>query len=180
MNMDFIKHRFPDRRETTLVFSAVVFAVFTWAVRSYIYKFPSFILYFDLWDILAILAQMLTFALLESLLVTGLLVGLSTLLPGTWLRTGFAWKGFITVLVAALTSLYLKVAMTNQPTVKFLLTTLIVTFVTWLGLILTAHFWLSFRRILLDVADRLSIFLYVYLPLGLVSVAIVIIRIIIW
>jgi hypothetical protein len=178
MNTDFIKHRFPDRREITLVFSAAVFTVFTWAVRSFIYQVPSFILYFDLWDILGIFALLLTFALLESALVAGLLVLFCALLPAKWLKTGFAYKGFISVVVAASAFIYLKQAMNNQPTIQFLGTIFSVTFLSWLGLILAAHYWDRFQRLILDLADRLSIFLYVYIPLGLLSVIVVIIRLI--
>src|SRR5512138_2136411 len=44
---------------------------------------------------------MLAFALLESLLVMAILLALSILLPGNILKQGFAYKGFIIVLVAA-------------------------------------------------------------------------------
>ena len=178
MNMSFIKRRFPDHREVTLVFSAVVFAVFTWAVRSFIYKFPAFILYYGVLDLFSILAYLLTFALLESLLVTALIVGLAALLPGSWLKQGFAYKGFLTVLVAAVATIYIKETMTNQPTVKFLATAFGTAFAIWIGLLLLAHFWLPLQRIVLDLADRISIFLYIYLPLGLVSVSVVLIRLI--
>ena len=177
MKMDFLKRRFPDRRDTTLVFSAVMFAVFAYAARDYIYKFPSFILYFNLWDTFGVLAQYLTFALLESLLMTGLIVALAFLLPSAWLRTGFGYKGFITVLVLTAAALYLKAVMTNQPTIRFLVTTVIVSFLAWIGLLFLTR-WQSFQRLLLDLADRLTIFLYVFHPLSLLSLAVVAIRLI--
>jgi hypothetical protein len=176
--MSFIKNRFPDRRDSTLVFSAAVFAVFTWTVRGFIYQVPSFILYFGVWDVFGILALQFTFALLESAFVAGLFILFGALLPAKWLKTGFGYKGFITVVVAAIAFIYLKGAMTNQPTVQFFVTTFVVTFLAWLGLILAAHFWNRFQRLVLDLADRLSIFLYIYLPLGLLSVVVVMIRLI--
>jgi hypothetical protein len=94
------------------------------------------------------------------------------------LKTGFAYKGFITVVVAAIAFIYLKGAMTNQPTIQFLGTTFVAAFLLWLGLILAAHFWNRFQRLILDLADRLSIFLYIYIPLGLLSVVVVMIRLI--
>jgi hypothetical protein len=178
MVIKFIKHRFPDRRASILVFSAAIFAVFTWTVRGFIYQVPSFILYFNLWDILGIFALLLTFALMESMLVAGLVILFGALLPAKWLKAGFAYKGFITVVVSAIVFIYLKSVMTNQPTIQFLGTTFFVAFLSWLGLVLTAHFWHRFQRLVLDIADRLSIFLYIYIPLGLLSVMVVMIRLI--
>lgn len=176
--MNFIKNRLPDRRAVTLVFSAVIFAVFTWTVRSFIFKFPAYILYLRTWDIVAILADLLTFALLESLLVTGAITGIAILFPQKWLRKGFAYKGFITVVVASIVAIYLKEAMTDKSTTEFFLITFSLSFMLWIGLILAAHFWLPLQKVILDLADRFSIFLYLYIPLGLVGVTIFVIRVI--
>jgi len=176
--MNFIKRRFPGRREVTLVFSAVAFPVFTWSLHSFIYRFPAFILYYGVWDLISILAYLLAFALLESLLVTALIVGLAALLPGSWLKQGFAYKGFLTVLAAAAAAIYIKETMTNQPAVKFLAIEFGAAFAAWIGLLLAAHFWLPMQRIVLDLADRFTIFLYFYIPLGLLSTLVVIVRII--
>ena len=176
--MNFIKRSFPHQREINLVFSAVMFAVFAWAIHSFIYKFPAFILYYGVFELFSILAYLLTFALLESLLVTALIVGFSAILPGGWFRKGFAYKGFLTVLVATVATIIIKETMSNQPTVKYLTAAFGLALATWIGLLLLAHYWLPMQRFILDLVDRLSIFLYILLPLGSISVLVVLIRLV--
>ena len=176
--MSALLRRFPDRREVAVVFSAVLFAVFTWALRSFIYKFPAFILYYGTWDLFSILAYQLVFALFESLFVAALIVGLAALLPGGWLKKGFAYKGFLTVLAAAVATIWIKENMTNQPTVGFLATAFGTACAAWVGLLLAAHFWPPMQRASMDMAERFTIFLYIYLPLGFVSMLVVLVRLV--
>src|ERR1700690_3428309 len=92
--------RLPIKGEILSVFNVVLFVVFGWSVRGFLFVLPSFLLYFRLGDILAILFYMLGFALIESLFLTGgLLVG-SLLLPAKWFKIGFGYKGFLIILVA--------------------------------------------------------------------------------
>src|SRR5512138_2561192 len=93
-----LRTRLPSRRDSLLAFGVVLFAVFGWSIRGFLYKLPSFALYFNLGSNLAIFSYMMAFALLESLLVTGLLIVFSVLLPSSWFRSGFAYKSFIFVL----------------------------------------------------------------------------------
>lgn len=51
---------------------------------------------------------MMAFAFLESLLVTGVLVMLSAILPPKWLRDGFVFKGFILIGMATIAAIILQ------------------------------------------------------------------------
>jgi hypothetical protein len=42
--------------------------------------------------------------------------------------------------------------------------------------IAASHMWGPLQKVLLDIQDRISIMLYVYVPLGLVSILVVIFR----
>ena len=97
---DTIRTRLPSGHEILLVFGVVAFAVFGWSIRGFLYKLPAFTLYFGAGANLAVLAYMMAFALLESVLVVGFLVALSAILPSGWLRSGFAYKAFLIVVVA--------------------------------------------------------------------------------
>lgn len=113
---------------------------------------------------------MMATALLESLLVTAVLVLLSAILPTSWLREGFAYKSFIVLLVLTGASIYLQqVLRSTWPSIQ-ILTIAWVAPVAAIALIMAlVHLSPRFKRILLDVQDRLSIMLYVYIPLGIVS-----------
>jgi hypothetical protein len=129
-----------------------------------------------MWEQISVLAYLLAFALLESLFIMILIVGLACLMPGQWLRDGFGYKGFVTVLVATVAAIYIKETMTNQPTIRFFVTIFSLSFMVWIALLLVMHFQRSLQRFILEIADRFLIFLYVFIPLGLLSVLIVMFR----
>ena len=184
--IDRLCARFPARPEVVRVLGVVLFAVFGWTIRGFLYKIPSFTLYFGLGANLAILSYMLAFALLESIIVTGILVLLSALLPARWLRDGFDYKGFIIVLVAAAAMIlfenYYKadffkdiLAGATYPFPPFaqgaIGAVLLLAALLWL-----AHVQPRFRKYVLFVVEQLSLFTYIYVPLGLIGLAVVIIR----
>jgi len=159
------------------VLSVVVLAVYSWSVRQFFFKLPSLLYYSTAGEILSILAYMLALALFESLFVTAGLVLASMLLPSKWFRDGFAYKGFLAVLVGALASIQLQ---KNLPT-HFPAMAMLYTYVGISGLILVASIWLAhvtpqLQRLLLRLVDSISIMTYVYLPLGLISLVVVIFR----
>ncbi len=173
---DFFKRRLPARNETLLVLSLAAFLVFSWSLRTLFYQAPAFILSYNLWEILSIAAYMLAFALLETLLATLFTVVLAVILPAVLFRDGFACKASFALLAAAAISIHLQFVMTNQPKTSFLLLELGRGFALWLVPVLLTRYVGFLRKIVLDVLDRLTIFSYLYLPLGIISLLVVIVR----
>jgi hypothetical protein len=183
---DIIQARLPARRDILLVFGVVLFVVFGWSIRGFFYKLPAFSLYFGVGANLAILSYMMAFALLESVLVTGLLVLLSALLPAGWLKSGFAYKGFLIILVSTIamilfqgyySSNFLKDILAGQtyPFPPFLRgaigSVLALAALLWLF-----HWKPQLQRYVLDVVERLSLFTYIYVPLGIIGLLVVLVR----
>jgi len=173
---DFFKRRLPARNETLLVLSLAAFLIFSWSLRTLFYQVPAFILSYNLWEILSIAAYMLAFALLETLLATLFTVILAVILPAVLFRDGFAYKASFALLAAAAISIHLQFVMTNQPKINFLLLELGRGFALWLVPVLLTRYVGFLRKIVLDVLDRLTIFSYLYLPLGIISLLVVIVR----
>lgn len=181
-----ISFRMPARHEALQVFSVVLFAVFGWSIRGFLYKIPAFTLYFGLGVNLAILSYMLAFALLESLLVTCGLLLLCALLPSRFLQVGFAYKGFLIVAVATISMIlfetyyrveYFKDIMARDYSSipPFIIGTIAC------GAALAALLWLFHRqprlqRYSLHVIEQISVFTYIYVPLGLVGLFVVLAR----
>ncbi len=178
--------RLPTRRDVLLVFGVVLFSVFGWSIRGFLYKLPAFTLYFGLGANLAVLCYMFAFALVESLLVTAVLVLLGTLLPSGWLKSGFAYKGFLIVLVASAAVILFE----NYYRADFLkdmlagYTYMFPPFIVGLMgsvLLLAALMWLFHRyqrlqRYALYAVEQISLFTYIYVPLGLIGVVVVLVR----
>ena len=172
----FIERRLPAREETFLVLSLATFLVFTWTLRELFYNFPAFILSYNLGEILVIAAYVLAFALLETLSATLFLLTLSILLPAFALRDGFAYKASFALIAAAAISIHLQIVMTNQPKINALLLEAAGGFGLWLVPVLLTRYLPPVRKIMLDVLDRLTIFSYLYLPLGVISLVVIVVR----
>jgi hypothetical protein len=96
------RERLPTRVEILYVFGGVVFVIYSWAIRGFLYQLSSLRLYHTLGEIFGVFSYLMAFALIESLIIMGGLILMGFILPGKWFREGFAYKGFITTLVAGI------------------------------------------------------------------------------
>jgi hypothetical protein len=184
--LEVIKKRFPKRSEILSIFNVLLFVLFGWSIRGFLFEIPAFLLYMGLGDITAILFYMMAFALLETIFFTIGLVILSTLLPSNWLKNGFAYKGFLIILVATIGCIlfqgYYKIGF-FQNLIK---NDYSVLQPLWVGLItsfigLYVLFWLfnnkpQLQKYLLILIEQFSIFGYIYFPLGVIGILVVFFR----
>lgn len=125
---------------------------------------------FTIAEISEIFAFMMAFAFLESLVITLLLAGLSAVLPSAWLKDGFAWKALVVLLVLAMASFGFQKFLTSSFPSPILLLSgcLLPLFLIGLLLYLTRSYS-RLQQFLAGIQDRLSIMLYIYVPLGVLS-----------
>lgn len=113
---------------------------------------------------------MMTAALLESLVITGLLVLLSVILPPAWLKEGFAMKGFVFVAVYAATSILLQRTLHDAfPSPVALILSFLLPLVLIVFLIVVIRSRPRIGDLVLNVEDRMLIMLFVYIPVGVIS-----------
>lgn len=175
--MNLIRNRLPSRSEIIAVFGVVVFACHSWTMLGFLNKLSSFLLYFSVGEILSIFAYMMSVALLESIAFTILLVLLSVILPASWLRDGFAYKGFVIVLIATAASiLFQRFLPDDYPSTLMLAASTIVPLLLIVALIVVSHTFPRLRSLLLDIQDRISIMLFIYVPIGVLSLMVVLFR----
>ncbi|MGZ9236050.1 MAG: hypothetical protein ACXW4E_11045, partial [Anaerolineales bacterium] len=137
----------------------------------------SFLLYFRLAEISVVFAYMMAFALLESLIVTAGLTLAAIILPSKWLGDGFAYKGFIFVAVGSSAAYVLQKNLRYEfPSTQMLILHLVIALTSSALFIAASHVWAPLQKVLLDIQDRISIMLYVYVPIGLVSLVVVAFR----
>ncbi len=120
---------------------------------------------------------MMAFALLESLTVTAVIVLLSVILPSSWLKEGFAVKGFVFLIVATTAAiLFQKELRDHYPSTLMLLANSVLPLLLIGLLILIVHSKPKIQSILLNIQDRIQIMLFIYVPLGLLSLMVVMYR----
>ena len=175
--LNLIRNRLPGRSEILAVFSVAVFACHSWTVLGFFNKLSSFVLYFNIGEILSIFAYMMSVALLESIAVTILLVLLGIILPSGWLRDGFAYKGFIIIAIATAASiLFQKLLPDDYPSTLMLALSAILPLGLMVVTIVISQSIPRLRSLFLDVQDRISIMSYIYVPIGIISLMVVLIR----
>jgi hypothetical protein len=141
-------------------------------------RLSAFLLYFRVAEIAQVFAFMMAWAFLESLLVTGLLTLLAMLMPSRWLRDGFAYKGFVLTAVAtAAVILFQRNLKGSVPASDILALYWFVPLVLAAILIFVVQRTPRARGILLSLADRVSIMLFLYVPIGLLSLVVVLVGI---
>ena len=175
--MNLIRNRLPRRQEIIAVFGVVVFVCHSWTLLGFFNKLSSFLLYFTPSEIFSIFSYMMSVALLESIAVTILLVLLSILLPSSWFRDGFAYKGFVIVVIATAASILFQKFLPDEfPSTLMLAVFTIVPLALIATLILVNRSFPRLQNIFLDIQDRFSIMLYIFVPIGILSLAVVLFR----
>ena len=175
---EFIKRRLPARNDIFLALSVATLLIFTWELRSLFFNAPAFLLSYTAGQILSITAYMLGVALLETLAVMLTVIVLAVILPCVVLRDRFSCKASFLFIALAVVSIQLQFTMSNQPRISYLAGKLFLAFILWLAPVLLVQFIPRFRTFILDLFDRLTIFSYIYLPLGVLSLLVMVVRLI--
>ncbi len=172
----------PGWQEIFPVFSLIIFIVFTWTIYRMAWELQSWLYSNTLPQILILAAYVLAFALIESLVVMAFVLLFGLILPNMVFRDHFVAQGSIMVAILTLIALVLQHypdAFTLLAPISLLLIPLAL--VAWLIILLvgSAYFLERKRSIITriqNLTDRLTVFSYIYIPLSLVGLLVVIIR----
>jgi hypothetical protein len=173
----FLK-RFPSKAEILSVLVACALPVFAWAIVSYLYALPGFLVRLSLWDTIGTASYPLAFALIESLVLLTTLVLLAAILPRRFLKDHFVAFGSAVVLVSSgwmMRANYLRIDLGGMDRVHLLMYLALYA----VSLVISILILVRFERVeqtLVSIIDRMAVLTYFYLALGLVALVIVLIR----
>ncbi len=165
------------------MFSVIVLINFSWSIGRIFYFLPSWLYFMTILEILPVLAYVLGFALLESLFILFVILGLAFVLPGKLLREKFVPQGSLIAILFGAAALGLHAVVSRaygwSPVQIKIFSPLIVAAVVGIALLVSylfVHMIASLEKVFTALADRVTIFLYIYLPLGVLGLVVVIIR----
>ncbi|MBN1449440.1 MAG: hypothetical protein JW963_00345 [Anaerolineales bacterium] len=175
--MDIFRKRLPERKDVFIVSSVILFAVFSWSIRGFFFVLPSITMRYAFVEVFAIFSYMMAFAFLESsLILVGLLI-LSFFLPMSWLRDGFSYKGFIIVFIGSIAFIrYQAILGYELPDKEFFFLWIGILILTIVTLSLLFHFVYQLQVSLVSFVERFTVFSFLYIPLGLLGLIVVIVR----
>ena len=176
--MKFLSSRWPDSRSILNVFAVAVVIIYGWTLYASFWKVPSWSFFLRLDEIFSIYAYAFTFNLIESLLLLLGCLSLSLILPAQWWKEKFLSRS-VTLIVIFMGSIMLHLLHYRYPDLRiefvhsqkmwWSVTCALIILLVWLTPKIT--WW---RTLLNTIADRCLVFLYIFLPLSVLSVLVVI------
>jgi hypothetical protein len=177
--MGTITRRFPRWAQIIPVYAMIAIVVYAWTLLRFFWKLPSWLFFLNGAEILGSLAYLLVVNLAESLTFFCGPLLLALILPKRWFRDVFVARG-TALSLSTLGCLMLLAREFNNfreypelslPLWQVALAAAGVAVCVYLGGRVAL-----LRRVLEAVADRASIFVYILVPLSLLSVLLVIVR----
>lgn len=175
--VDWGKKRAPRPYEIWSLYSTIVFLIYGWTSIAFFWKLPSWLKILNGWEIGVVVAYVLVSDLLESLVVLVVFVIAAMLLPTGWLGEDFAVRGSSIMYVFTFwTGIFTLNSLIVFPTRSELL---------WISIGLLASLGLTVflvkrnmfvRRLMRGVSNRSIIFLYIWMPLSLLSLLVLLVR----
>lgn len=147
-----------------------------------LYQIPSWLLSHSKNGLFSLSVYVFSFALLESLIVMGFVLLLSLALPKPLFRERFVAQGSLVVLAstfwAVIAQLYREKII--QSSINEIIVYIIIYVLSLLLITILARYLLGrFRRVgswIVIFAERTTVFAWIYIPLGIVSVIVVFFR----
>ena len=178
--LDISGQKLPSRRESTLLLAACVLPVYGWSIFMYFWEVPGWEKYLSAWDIANILAYVLALALMESLLLFSVLVLLRVLLPTRMVRDRFVAKATMFVGMNVLWAILLHLTILSDQILIWTVGRYVLCVAVYLLSMIFSwafvHFSEFFAARIEDLVDRMTVFVYLYVPLGVFSTLTVIAR----
>jgi hypothetical protein len=172
-----VRARFPSLQENLQVYAVIVAVLYTWTILWLFWELPSWLNFLTVGEVLPIFAYALATNFLESLLVLAGLNLVCFLLPAHWFHTSFVPRSFLLV-ASELGSLMVFISLfgkeAEHPNGLF------VGSLVLFGLLVPASLLLGRIPIVKNLAEsisgRLTIFVYLLVPLSLLSLLFLLFR----
>ena len=173
--------RMPDRKNILAVYAVIVTLVYSWTLFTSFYKLPSWLFYLSLGQILSVYAYSFSVNLVESIIaLTGILLLEFTIFLVLKNKEEFQSRSIILTTVLLGTSMLRLALFQSYEDINAFLSGEVLWWVIAVpsGLILAvfAPKIKLVRTILESFAERATVFVYIYIPLSLISIIVIIVR----
>ena len=172
-----ITEKIPKLQDIAPVYAVIVMMIYPWTLTRFFWKLSSWILFASVGDLAALFAYMVVVNFLESILVLLVPLVMSIILPQKWFHDRFKTRSISLVLLGLGYLIYLNKNLHADSPFPLAL-------VRWIPIDVVAILMLVFlidqvsflRRVLEELANRLTIFLYISIPVSVIALLVVLIR----
>lgn len=175
--MNSILNKLPARKQIVPVYATTVVIIYAWSLLHFFWRIPSWIYFSTAGEIAVVLTYLFTVNFLESILTVLAPVFLSVILPTKWFLDRFISKGMLLVGLGLGYLLFFDWKIQADASFPYGLAkwTPLIT-VPILALVFLLDRFKFLGRILEELGDRLTIFLYIFVPLTFLSLVTVLVR----
>ena len=173
-----LKNRFPSLQQILAIYGVISLIIFGWTLIWFFWKLPSWYYFMNMGEIATVFAYAMATNILESLTVFLMLLFPCVILPGKWFKDFFLSRGSSLVVLGLGYMMYISshIGSDNDS-----YPTTVVRFIPVIGLLILLLTFLVGRigflqKLFEGLADRATIFSYIFLPVGFISLLIVIVR----
>jgi len=172
-----LRSRFPSYKKNLSVYAVIVILLYGWTLRWLGWKLPSWLHYLTGGEISIMFAYAFATVFLESLFVLAVLNIFTALLPKAWFLESFIVNGTLLCSSGLGYLMYFASQFKREADIHIKL-------LYWFPVVLLGTLFLSFlvRKVgilvefIEKLADRLIVFLYLLVPLGFLSLFIILFR----
>ena len=173
-----LRKKIPPFHEILALYATIVFLIYGWASITFFWKVPNWLYFLSLGEIAAVLFYTFASSLLECTIILFIFLFASLVLPTKWLYNKFAVRASLIVYTLTFwVVLFTLNSLIQLPTTSDVITFSIGLLVTSVLAILLAERFSFVQRLVMTIGNRLTIFLYLWLPLGLIGILVIIFRI---
>ena len=172
-----IIRKIPKLDQVAPVYAVIVMLVYPWTITRYFWKLSSWSLFTPLGDLANFFAYMIALNFLESLIILLAPILLSLILPQAWFHDRFVTRGVSLVLLGLGYLIVLNRNMyAGDPFPWNMIRLIPVVVVTILILVFFVDRIPFVPRILDELSNRALVFLYISIPISVISLLVVAIR----
>ena len=172
-----IVQKIPRLEKIVPVYAVIVMMIYTWSLIHFFWRLPSWLNFSTLGQIAVLFSYSVVVNLMESVLILLAVIVLSVILPSKWFYDQFVTKG------SSLALLGLGGLMAfNKYLLDDILSPLIMLakFLAFVAIIFILTIMIDrigiLKKGLEELANRMVVFLYVWIPISVLSLLIVLIR----
>ena len=179
---NFIQKKTPSIQELLSILSLCLLMISSYTLYRLFWHVPSWLYYLNLYDVLIITAYSLSYVLFESLACCIFLIILSLVLPIQLLKNKFIVQGYtITIYMGAIAfAIQRKMRIIYSLNIQELSLYPLLFFLSILIVTVISSFIFDrlefMEKLIQNIADRVTVFLYIYLPICVICSFIVIFR----
>jgi len=170
-------NRFPSWQDNLKVYAVIAALIYAWSILWLFWELPSWLYYLTVAEILPVFAYALATNLFESLLILAALNLLCFILPKKWFHESFVARSFFLVALGLGYLMFFASTFGKEgdyPKELLYLAPVAFTLSYLLGFLLTRN--VPLKKLTEQVADRLIVFLYLTVPLSVLSLLVIVVR----